>query len=164
MATLKSIQFQAILDGPVAPPVLTHQQVGNSLHYEVAFPAAVAVGDNMIVGYLDNKQPLPELGFISSDGGATALTVDVGHGEYDTTSGVLTVTNVDSIVDGYVATSADSTRLLHDDAPTAGVFTRIESANTRVSKTVIIVTAVAETSGELANLIISIPTSPVKTS
>lgn len=164
MATLVSTKFQAILDGPVSPPVLTTQEVNGALHYEVAFPATVAAGDNMIVGYLGNKQPLPELGTISSDGGATALTVDVGHGEYDLASGVLTVTNADSFCDGYVATTVDSTRLLHDDAPTAGVFTRVNSADTRESRTVVIVTAVAETSGEDANLIINLPTSPNSTS
>ena len=164
MATLTSIQFDAILAGPSAPPVLTTQEVNGALHYEVEFPSAVAAGDNMIVGFLGNKQPLPELGTISSDGVGTALTVDVGHGEYDLASGVLTVTDVDSFCDGYVADDADTTSLQHDDAPTAGVFTRVNSADTRESRTVVIVTAVAETGGELTDLIINIPTSPNSTS
>jgi hypothetical protein len=158
MATLKSTQFAAIEAGRVSTYQLPKQGLdGRSLHYEFSFPATVAAGDNMILGYLDDNIPLPELGRIASDGGATALTVSLGHGEYNVSTGVLTVTDDDSFCASYVADAADATDMLHDDAPTAGVFTRVEGTNDRIDKTVVIATAVAETLGEDATVIADLP-------
>jgi hypothetical protein len=165
MATLKSTQFDAIESGPDADNLLPLQgRTGKALHYEVSFPAAVAAGDNMIIDYLGDNYPLPELGRVASDGGATALTVSLGHGEYDESTGVLTVTDNDSLMASYVADAADATNMLHDDAPTAGVFTRVTPSNGRIVKRVLILTAVAETLGEDATVIIDLPVSSSPTS
>lgn len=169
MATLKSTQFQAIESGPDASNLLPLQgRSGKALHYEVSFPSTVAAGDNMIIDFLGNNYILPELGRIASDGGATALTVDLGWGTYNKSTGTLDVSgsngDVDAFCDGYVADSADATNLLHNDTPTAGVFTRVAPSIGEKEERVLVLTAVSETLGENATIILDLPVSPYPTS